>query len=390
MTNRYDAANQFANRPADESFGTLAGFLAHLRDEKQISRETTRAIKDIRANPHTNGGIVLTSRGPDGQERSGHLTHWAFGQMARTINAPAGYLRSLPADITAAATNFGISKVARQDLKILAKKAGQAEPTIIRAITSTSYSRVWSSDLYGDLAEHLTPRGFDLPPVWPHLDKHGTGKAGAYAGDRDAFLILALPESSIVHDPTARRSRVPLPIGTNPSHDDGAMFPAIIVKNSDVGASSVTIELIYIRYICGNHILWGVETGSSWKRRHVGQNAQRDSVREVLRLSAALADHNPADIERMIKTLAEREIANTKDGVIEELRALGYSEADAKTAYEATETEQSSTTASPRSFWGIVQGTTYASQQTGYQDERFTLDQLAAKVLTKGRALVAA
>ena len=389
MTNRYDAANQFANRPADESFGSLAGFLAHLRDEKAVSREATRAIKDLRANPHTNGGIVLTSRDANGTERHGHLTHWAFGQMARTITAPAGYLRSLPADITAAAVNFGIGKVARQDLKILAKKTGPAEPTIIRAITSTSYSRVWSADLYGDLAEHLTPRGFDLPPVWPHLDKHGTGKAGAYAGDRDAFLILALPESSIVHDPTARRSRVPLPNG-NPAHDDTAMFPAIIVKNSDVGASSVTIELIYIRYICGNHILWGVETGSSWKRRHVGQNAQRDSVREVLRLSAALANNDPADIERTIKTLAEREIATTKDGVIEELRALGYSEADAKAAYEATETERSSTTASPRSYWGIVQGTTYASQQTGYQDERFTLDQLAAKVLTKGRALVAA
>jgi len=389
MTNRYDAANQFANRPADESFGTLAGFLAHLREEKQISREATRAIKDLRANPHTNGGIVLTSTDAEGQQRNGSLTHWAFGQLARTISAPAGYLRTLPSDITAAAVNFGIHKASRQDLKILAKKAGPGDPTIIRAITSPTYSRVWSADLYADLAEHLTPRGFDLPPVWPGLDKHGTGKAGAYAGDRDAYLILALPESSIVNDPTARRSRVPLPNGS-PAHDDGAMFPAIIVKNSDVGASSVSLELIYIRYICGNHILWGVETGSSFKRRHVGTNAQRDSVREILRIAAAVGAQNPADIERMIKTLAEREIANTEAGVVEELRALGISEADAKAAYTATAAEQTNTTASPRSFWGIVQGLTYTSQQTGYQDERHTIDQLAAKVLSKGRELVAA
>lgn len=389
MTNRYDAANQFASRPADESFGTLPAFLAHLRTEKQISRETTKAIKDLRANPHANGGIVLTSTGADGKERSASLTHWAFGQMARTISAPAGYLRTLPADITAAAVNYGISKASRQDLKILAKKGGPDDPTIIRAITSPTYARVWSADLYADLAEHLTPRGFDLPPVWPGLDTHGTGKAGAYAGDRDAYLILALPESSIVNDPTARRSRVPLPNGS-PTHDDGAMFPAIIVKNSDVGASSVTLELIYIRYICGNHILWGVETGSRFKRRHVGTNAQRDSVREILRITAAVGAQNPADIERMIKTLAEREIANTEDGVIEELRALGISEADAKAAYTATAAEQTNTTASPRSYWGIVQGLTYTSQHTGYQDDRFSLDQMAAKVLTKGRELVAA
>lgn len=390
MSNRYDAANQFANRPADESFGTLAGFLAHLRTEKDQSREYTRAIKDLKFNPHADGSVVLTN--PLGQ--SARLTHWSFSQMARLINAPAGYLRSLPADITAAAGNYGISKIARQDVKLLARATKTDEGTpgepIIRAVTSTGYSRVWSADLYADLVDHLAPQGFDLPPVWKHLDKHGTGKAGAYAGDRDAFLILALGESSIVNDPTARRSQ--LDTSDGPGGNSQALYPAVIVKNSDVGASAVTIEVIFYRYICGNHIIWNVDTsaGSAWKRRHVGQNAQRDSVREILRLAATVSERNPADIERMIKTLAEREIATTRAGVIEELRALGIPEADCVAAYDATEAQQSSTTASPRSYWGIVQGLTYTSQHTGYQDDRFAIDQMAAKVLNKGRALVAA
>lgn len=385
MTNRYDAANQFANRPADESFGTLPAFLAHLNAEKQISRESTRAIKDLRADPHTSGAVNLTS--PKGTAR---LTHWSFGQLARIVNAPAGYLRSLPADITSAAINYGISKAARQDLKVLARTTthddgSQGEP-VIRAITSTSYSRVWSADLFGTVADQLAPLGFDLPPVWPGLDKHGTGKAGAYAGDRDAFLILTRPEASIVHDPTARRSM----LDANGSNDGGKLFPAIMVRNSDVGAAAVTIEQLMIAYICGNHILWGVETASNWKRRHVGQNAERESVREILRLARQLADRDPAADERIIRALADREIAETREGVIEELRAIGYSETDAIKAYEATETQQSRTTASPRSYWGIVQGTTWISQTDGWQDDRLSLDQLAGKVLARGRALVAA
>lgn len=390
MSNRYDAANQFANRPADESFGTLAGFLAHLRTEKNQSREYTRAIKDLKFNPHADGSVVLTN--PLGQ--SARLTHWSFSQMARLINAPAGYLRSLPADITAAAGNYGISKIARQDVKLLARATKKDDDTpgepIIRAVTSTGYSRVWSADLYADLVDHLAPQGFDLPPVWKHLDKHGTGKAGAYAGDRDAFLILALGESSIVNDPTARRSQ--LDTSGGPGGNAQALYPAVIIKNSDVGASAVIIEVIFYRFICGNHIIWNVDTsaGSAWKRRHVGQNAQRDSVREILRIARTLTTQNPEQVERMIKTLAEREIAETRDGVIAELRSIGYSEADAEAAYDATATEQSSTTASPRSYWGIVQGTTYVSQATGYQDQRLDLDQLAAQLLQRGRKLIAA
>lgn len=388
MSNRYDAANQFRTRPADESFGTLPGFLAHLSAEKSSSREATRALKDLKANPHAAGGIVLTR--PDGI--SARLTHWSFGQATRLLSAPAGYLRTLPADITAAALNFGIASANRQDVKILAKRSqddAHPEPTI-RAITSEAYGRVWSADLYADLVDHLTPAGFDLPPVWPALDTHGTGKAGAYAGDRDAFLILTLPDSSIVHDPTARTSQLDMRGG--PGGNSGALYPGIIVRNSEVGASSVQIDVIFYRYICGNHIIWNVDTskGSAWKRRHVGQNAQRDSVREILRIARTLTEQNPAQAERMIRTLAEREIAETREGVIEELRAIGFSEKDAAAAYDATATEQSSTTASPRSYWGIVQGVTYISQKDGWQDERLTLDQLAAKVLQRGRALVAA
>lgn len=398
MSNRYDAANQFANRPADESYGDAYAFLAALRDQKQRSRERTYAARDLRADPATDGSVVLTS--PRGSAR---FTHWSFGQMARTISAPAGYLRTLPPDITAAAINYGISQLPTgTDLVILAKQpptldqvlttpeAGIIPSTpIARAVTSTTYGRVWDADLYTDVIDRTAPYGFDLPPVWPSLDKHGTGKAGAYASDRDSFLILA-NGGSLVTDPSARRSSSLDGSSDSKGNDAGSMYRAIIVRNSEVGASSITLEQILYRVICGNHIIWNAQTLSKFRRRHVGQNAHRDAVREIARIAVSLRDKSASQDERLIRLLIDREIATTREGVIDALRNAGMTERDAEAAYDATETQESRTTASPRSYWGIVQGITWTAQNTEHEDERFMLDQMAAAILQRGAQLVAA
>lgn len=404
MSNRYDAANQFSTRPADESYGDLYTFLAALRDQKQRSRERTYAARDLRADPATDGSVLLTS--PRGSAR---LTHWAFSQTARTISAPAGYLRTLPPDITAAAINYGISTLPTgTDLVVLAKQpptpgaalaaayspdAATPEPIpqipIIRAVTSTTYGRVWDADLYHDVIERTAPHGFDLPPVWPQLDKHGTGKAGAYASDRDSFLILA-NGGSLVTDPSARRSSSLDGSSDSQGNGPGALYRAIIVRNSEVGASSITLEQILYRVICGNHIIWNAQTLSKFRRRHVGQHAHRDAVREIARIAVSLRTQSAREDEQIVRMLIDREIATTREGVIDALRAAGMTERDAEAAYDATETQESRTTASPRSYWGIVQGITWTAQNTQHEDERFTLDQIAGAILQKGRQLVAA
>lgn len=399
MSNRYDAANQFATRPADESYGDKYAFLAALRDQKQRSRERTISARDITANPASDGSVVLTT-----ERGSARFTHWSFSQMARTVSAPAGYLRTLPADITAAALNYGKSRLPHgTDLVILAKQpptlaasleSPEAGPIpsipIIRAVTSTTYGRVWDADLYTDVIDATHRAGFDLPPVWPDLDKHGTGKAGAYASDRDSFLILA-NGGSLVTDPSARAATLGGTRGTDSNGNDGsAMYRAIIVRNSEVGASSITIEEILYRVICGNHIIWNAQTVKSYKRRHVGANAHRDAVRAIADLAYRVSTRSAEQDQQMIRLLIDREIATTREGVIDELRKIGMTETDAAAAYDATEMQESRTTAAPRSFWGIVQGITWTAQQTQHEDERFALDQMAATILQRGARLVAA
>ncbi len=396
MSNRYDAANQFSTRPADESYGDAYAFLAALRDQKARSREVTYSARDVRANPASDGSVVLTS--PKGNAR---FTHWSFSQTARTVSAPAGYLRTLPADITAAAVNYGLDQLPRgTDLVVLAKApmpagaalTADAPPPpipIVRAVTSTTYGRVWDADLYADIIDRTAPHGFDLPPVWPGLDKHGTGKAGAYASDRDSFLILA-NGGSLVTDPSARRGSSLDGSSDSRGNDAGSMYRAIIVRNSEVGASSITLEQILYRVICGNHIIWSAQTISKFRRRHVGQHAHRDAVREIARIAVDLRNGSGAQDEKIIRLLIDREIASTKEGVISELRAAGMTQTDAEAAYAATETQEARTTAAPRSYWGIVQGITWTAQRTEYEDERFHLDQIAAQILQRGRQMVAA
>jgi hypothetical protein len=239
----------------------------------------------------------------------------------------------------------------------------------IRSPTSDSYGRVWDSVLYGAIADRITQHdpSWSLPPTW------SGESAGAYRGDRDSFLIL-VNGGSIVTDPSL-------------SNGNGAMFRGLLVRNSEVGAASITIEQILFRYVCGNHMLWGAVVDHAFKRRHVGDRVLRDTIREISTIAYRWIHQSGARDESIIRGLISSEIAQTRDAVISELQKMGATRESATAAYDACEKNEP---VSPRSYWGAAQGLTRISQDSGYQDERFTLDKLAAHILAKGRKLVAA
>jgi len=179
---------------------------------------------------------------------------------------------------------------------------------------------------------------------------------------------------SIVNDPSARQ-------GT------GQLFRGLMLRNSEVGLTSVWLDEVLYQFICGNHNFWGAVMGHQYKRRHVGTGVLRDVLREVGTIARRLAARPASVDEALIRTLIDRELAATREGLIDELRKMGATQADAATAYD---TAVEWFDGNPRSFWGIAQGLTRASQASGYQDDRLALDQLAAKVLSRGRQLVAA
>lgn len=357
------AAREYASRPADERFASLQALVDSATYDKTHSAERSYNLRDLEVVTDPDNGLMLAS--PKGKAK---FSHYSFGQLARTVGAPAGYLRDLPPGIAADALNFGMREATPvgTDVNLLVRANGGAP--IVRACTSDTYGRVWDATLYGELQRHFGDgvENWQSAPTW-------SGETiGGYRGDRDSF-VLRINGGSIVNDPSMRGN-------------DGQMFRGIMVRNSEVGHASILIEVVLYRFICGNHMLWGATMDRTFRRRHVGTKVTRDTMRELQTLAYNYSNRSAATDERIIEGLISHEIAQTREAVIDELRKMGATKDAASQAYDACEKHEN---ASPRSFWGISQGLTRVSQESGWQDDRLLLDQLAAAVMRRG-ALVAA
>jgi len=357
------AANEYYRRPADEIYPDPAALVTFSQERKAASREISYNAKDLSVVAVDDRRVQLAS--PRG---AAELTPWSHAQLCRTAGAPAGYVRSLPAPIQADALNHGLrSSAAGTTLSILAQLDSAAGSVTARAVTSETYGRLWDADMYGPIVDGLCAQGWSNPPTWD-------GKpAGSYASDRDSFLVL-VNGGSIVNDPSVRSG-------------NGDMYRGIILKNSEVGAAGVYMDEILYQFVCGNHNFWGAVLAKTYRRRHVGTRVLRDVLRELGSLARSAVSRPASVDEILIKALIDRELASTQDACVDELVKMGATKQDAIAAYKAAD---QTFDASPRSFWGLAQGFTRISQESGYQDDRMALDQLAAKVLSRGRVLVAA
>src|SRR3990167_8667042 len=116
------ASKQWSSRPADERFLSLLDMQSHFDHIRENSREVVVSSRRIQAEPaEDNKDLVIT--GPNGHAYG--LTHWAFGQLAQLGDAPAGYLRTLPAPIAADCVNYGLQfKRSIEDVGVLLYKNG--------------------------------------------------------------------------------------------------------------------------------------------------------------------------------------------------------------------------------------------------------------------------
>jgi hypothetical protein len=163
---------------------------------------------------------------------------------------------------------------------------------------------------------------------------------------------------------------------TDPMH--AGLFRGFILRNSDVGAAALTLDLFLFRAICGNHLVWGFQHVAGFRRRHVGASIQDAWATSLKDVRAAL-DADTADDRTTILRATSQELGPTRDAVIETaVQRLDVSQKQAGEAYTLAERFE----ANPRSVWGYVQGLTRLSQRTPWQDGRFALDRAAGRLLT--------
>jgi hypothetical protein len=353
----YTAHREWATRPPDERYVSVQALHEAARARRVRTEERTIATGDFRTQAIADGDLTFETSG-----RAAVLTHWSFGQLATIAGAPPNYLRTLPASIAAEALNHGLRRHSRERHQLLIDRD---DPWIVHAITSPRYARVHHAELAARVLDLMAQH-----PAW-HLPlgyKDGEFGAervpsGAYLGDRDMFLFL-VDGNRHLDDPTDRTS--------------AGLFRGFILRNSDVGAAALTLDVFLYRMVCGNHFIWGFQHVAGFRRRHVGASIQ-DAWTASLDGVRAVLDADTAADRAMLLRANVQELGPTREAVVDAVaQRLDLSQKQAAEAYSLAEQHESN----PRSIWGYVQGLTRLSQRTPWQDGRFALDRAASRLLT--------
>jgi hypothetical protein len=354
----YTAHREWATRPPDERFASVHALYDAARARRSRLEERTIETGEFRTQATDTNDLVMR----ESSGRSAPLTHWSFGQLATIAGAPPSYLRTLPAAIASLAINHGLKRQRREQHQLFVERD---EPGTVHAVTSPRYARVQHHELAGRVLDLMA-----LHPAW-HLPlgyrdgEFGAEKvpSGAYLGDRDMFLFLVDGNRGL-DDPTDK--------------SDAGLFRGFILRNSDVGAAALTLDVFLFRLVCGNHIIWGFQHVAGFRRRHVGASIQGAWTTSLDGVRAAL-DADTAHDRTLLLRATTQELGTTREAVLETaVRRLDVSQKQAAEAYTLAEQHEPN----PRSVWGYVQGLTRLSQRTPWQDGRYVLDRAASRLLT--------
>lgn len=356
--NAHTAHHQWATRPEDERYQSVDALHAAAVTRESHSHEVRAATNSLAVSDVDDDLVLRVAHAAHAT-----LTHWSFAQLAGLAGAPPAYLRTLPARIASAALNHGLTGRGGSDREVFITR--RARGATAQAITSCRYARVHHAPLVARVLDLMASH-----PAWklPLGYAHGVFSAtlvpsGAYLGDRDLFLFL-VDESRAIDDPTDRSGQ--------------GLFRGFILRNSDVGAAALTLDLFLYRMVCGNHLIGGFRQVASFRRRHVGHDLEDAWATSLPDILAAL-DADTHDDTEVIRLAQRQQLGSTLEDVVSSARAHvpDLAESDARAAYALAEQYESN----PRSVWGFVQGLTRLSQQTRWQDARLALDRAAARCL---------
>lgn len=356
MATMSKASTQWATRPKDERFTSLEDLNKAAEGFAVRARKAVVPTKDLHPVVVDNQSIALNGR-------SGvvaPLTHWAFGQLSRIADAPADYLRSLPAPLAVKCLEEGIATPKTDHDENTLVLIDQNGSTVIRALTSTGYERVMNVDITSRLVRLQQEN-----PVWSPAPAAYDGARGLYLGDRDMFAFLVDNERRIFE-----------------ANQDGGLSRGFFVWNSEVGAGSFGICTFLYSYVCGNHIVWGATGVKELRLRHVGRIDEKmgpafvATLREYAETSAALE-------ESMIRRAMEYKIGENKDEVLDKVFGLRVPTLTKKAlaASYAIAEQFSERYGDPRTAWAVANGITQYSQSKDNANSRVDLDRAAGKVL---------
>jgi len=375
-------ASNWANRPEDERFTSLDDMLQFKLAD---AREMTSRIVDTHKmniigtvdeeNPSM-GDIMVEYTDENGREAMDMPTNWSFGQMAQLSGAPAGYLKDLPAPLVADCLQWGLQHNRSRDL---IKVYSNGESQQLRAATGADYGRIYDHEILRpikDLVDGSNGRwkipgaivggnnGLSVydPEVPVTMDT-----TTLYASDRDVFVFL-------VDD------RNPIEVGKLANGEPDLMFRGFYAWNSETGSKTAGIAAMYLRGVCMNRNLWGVENFHEIKIRHTKFAPDRFAT-EARPALQSFAQGSTGSFIEGVQAAKQAKIESTDEKRLEFLtKRAGLSKRMANAAMQRHMKEEQRPI---ENVWDAVQGITAIARDIPHQDNRIEVERLAGKLLDK-------
>src|SRR5271165_3017552 len=366
-------SSEWFSRPDDEKYLSLSELYAAVLGRTERSRTRTIESAAIRVEASRDDAERLTLLLP-GADATLAPTHWSFGQLASLVGAPAAYLRQLPAALAGINLQYGLTANRAEQIKTLETDDGRVE---LRAVTSPDYGRIFDHELV-EAVQRIAGNGtgdtrWKVPGVldWstgiynPRVDI-SKDTTTLYASDRDVFLFL-------VDDLN------PIEAGRLRDGSPDLYFRGFYCWNSEVGAKTLGIASFYLRAVCQNRNLWGVEDFEEITIRHSKFAASR-FAHEATPALTRFANSSPTPFINGIKAAREKIVARTDDDRSEFLRKRGFSKNETAKIIETVLAEEGH---APTNVFDFVQGITAVARRKMHQDARLDLEARAKKLLDR-------
>ncbi|MGD9837723.1 MAG: DUF932 domain-containing protein [Phycisphaerales bacterium] len=366
-------SSEWFYRPDDERYLSLSELADSVRSrsERSRTRVVETALIHVEASRTDPERLSLILPGSDTPVAP---THWSFGQLAAQVGAPAAYLRQLPAALAGINLQYGLTSHRAEQMKTLETDNGRIE---LRAVTGPDYGRIYDHELV-EAVQRIAGNGtgdtrWKVPGVldWstgvynPRVDitKDTTT---LYASDRDVFLFL-------VDDLN------PIEAGRLPDGSPDLYFRGFYCWNSEVGAKTLGMASFYLRAVCQNRNLWGVEDFEEITIRHSKYAASR-FAHEAAPALLNFANSSPMPFINGIRAARERIVAKSDEDRTEFLRKRGFSKAETGKIIDTVLAEEGHP---PESIFDFVAGITAIAREKTNQDARLDLEGKAKKLLDR-------
>jgi len=246
--------------------------------------------------------------------------------------------------------------------------------TELRADTGPDYGRIYDHELVSAVMKIAGDGVGDTRWKIPGVLDWSTGvynpnaavsrdSTTLYASDRDVFLFL-------VDDLN------PIEAGRLPDGSPDLFFRGFYCWNSEVGAKTLGLASFYLRAVCQNRNLWGVEDFQEIVIRHSKYAADR-FAREAAPALTRFAESSPMPFINGVKAAREKTVARTDEDRSDFLRKRGFSKAETATIIETVLAEEGRP---PASVFDFVQGITAVARGKAHQDARLEMEGKAKRL----------